>query len=163
MKKFGAYISALVCALALFTAACQERPKTAADFGTVFPMKISQKSFGARVACHEPEKAKGLMFVKSLPEDETMLFVNSVPSRAAYWMKNTSIALDIGFFDSNGILTEVKSLYPHNLDTVYSSRGDILYCLEANAGWFSKNGIKSGDKLDMELLKSAIDARLGRE
>ena len=76
-------------------------------------------------------------------------------------MKNTEIPLDLGFFDSNGLLTEVKSLFPFNLDSVQSSRSDILYCVETNAGWFKKNNIKAGDSLDIDALRAAISRRKG--
>ena len=88
-----------------------------------------------------------------------MVFVYDTPTQASFWMKNTLIPLDIGFFDKNGILTEVKKLYPQNLDAVKSSRNDILFCIEMNAGWFDKNNVKSSAKLDMKKLSDAISAR----
>ena len=99
------------------------------------------------------------MFRESLAENNAMVFVYDTPTQASFWMKNTFIPLDIGFFDKNGVLTEVKKLYPQNLDSVQSSRSDILYCIEMNAGWFKKNNVKSSAKLDMQKLNQAISAR----
>ena len=88
-----------------------------------------------------------------------MLFAYDIPQKASFWMKNTLIDLDIGFFTADGTLTQVKRMYANNLDSVSSARSDIAYCLEMKAGWFERNGITPPAKLDMPLLKKAVDAR----
>ncbi|PWM29952.1 MAG: DUF192 domain-containing protein [Verrucomicrobia bacterium] len=163
MKTFRTICAiAAVAAAAVFSASCSPQPPAPAPFEALFPMRIGQKSFLARVACSDGEKAQGLMFVKSLPQDRGMLFVYRAPQRASFWMKDTFIALDIGFFDKDGILLGVEKLYPHNLDPVRSAGDNVAYCLETNAGWFGKNGIKSGDRLDKALVDAAIAARTGK-
>ncbi|MBQ2722111.1 MAG: DUF192 domain-containing protein, partial [Opitutales bacterium] len=126
---------------------------------TLFDLSINNVPFKAQIAVFDSEKMRGLMFRESLPENNGMVFVYDTPTQASFWMKNTLIPLDIGFFDKNGILTEVKKLYPQNLDAVKSSRNDILFCIEMNAGWFDKNNVKSSAKLDMKKLSDAISAR----
>ena len=113
----------------------------------------------ARIADTPEKQEKGLMFVKELPENEGMLFVFEQDEEQAFWMKNTLIPLDIGFVDASGTLTEVKKLYPQNLDSVKSSRSDIAYCIEANAGWFAKNRVGVSAKLDLSKLEKALKAR----
>jgi len=130
-----------------------------AGFDTYFPMKLSEKEFQAQLAIEPAEKARGLMFRESLPEDGGMLFAYDIPQKASFWMKNTLIDLDIGFFTADGTLTQVKRMYANNLDSVSSARSDIAYCLEMKAGWFERNGITPPAKLDMPLLKKAVDAR----
>lgn len=159
MRKFLTYAPAVLL-FALVSCAPQSPKNSATDtFDTYYEMQIGAKKFRAKLAIFDIEKARGLMFVDSLAPDDSMLFVNDIPQRVAYWMKNTNIPLDIGFFDKNGILLEVKKLYPHNLNSVPSSRDDVMYCLETNAGWFEKNGIASSSKLNMELLNAAIKKR----
>ncbi len=165
MKSFRTICAIAIAAIAAALAASCSRQQPApaqAPFEALFPMRVGQKSFLARLACSDGEKAQGLMFVKSLPQDHGMLFVYQTPQRASFWMKNTFIALDIGFFDKDGILLGVEKLYPHNLDPVRSAGDNVVYCLEANAGWFEKNGVKSGDRLDKALLDAAIAARTGK-
>ena len=99
------------------------------------------------------------MFRESLAENCGMVFVYQNPIKASFWMKNTLIPLDLAFFDKDGVLTEVKKLYPQNLDSVSSARADILYCIEMNSGWFERNKISSSAKLDMKKLVDAINAR----
>ena len=126
---------------------CRDTPPKPAAFDTEFEMSVGGKPFKAEIALSDAEKAKGLMFRESLAENGGMIFVYDTPQ------------LDLALFTADGTLVEVKKLYPNNLDPVKSARGDILYCLEMNAGWFSKNSIFPPAKLDMAKLKSAIDAR----
>ena len=152
--------SFLACAaLAALSACAQKDGQTPAGFDTYFDMSVGGIAFRAQMAVKDVEKMRGLMFRDSLGENDGMMFVYQTPSKASFWMKNTYIPLDLAFFDKNGVLTEVKKLYPQNLDSVVSARSDILYCLEMNSGWFEKNKISSGDKLDAEKLKKALKAR----
>ena len=151
----------IVSALAVISlTACKDKNNTESKtIDTLFDLSVGGVPFKAQVAVSDSEKMRGLMFRESLPENNAMVFVYDTPTRASFWMKNTFIPLDIGFFDKNGVLTEVKKLYPQNLDSVQSSRSDILYCIEMNAGWFEKNNVKSSAKLDMQKLNQAISAR----
>lgn len=157
-KVFPALAAA---ALALMLYACNEKTHKieSMPFATHFDMEVGGKPFKAQVAVYDDEKARGLMFRRELEEDSGMFFIYDVPVQASFWMKNTLIPLDIGFFDADGTLTEVKSMYPNNLNSVRSSRSDIVYCLEMNAGWFKDNGVFPPAKLDMQKLKDAVEAR----
>ena len=151
---------ALVCLCSVFIfTACNDTNKKQTTIDTLFDLSINNVPFKAQIAVFDSEKMRGLMFRESLPENNGMVFVYDSPTQASFWMKNTLIPLDIGFFDKNGVLTEVKKLYPQNLDAVKSSRSDILFCIEMNAGWFDKNNVKSSAKLDMKKLSDAISAR----
>ena len=147
-----------LCSVFIFTA-CNDTNKKQTTIDTLFDLSINNVPFKAQIAVFDSEKMRGLMFRESLPENNGMVFVYDSPTQASFWMKNTLIPLDIGFFDKNGVLTEVKKLYPQNLDAVKSSRSDILFCIEMNAGWFDKNNVKSSAKLDMKKLSDAISAR----
>ncbi len=149
------------CAVLSALAACSEQPaqSAAASPETYFDMEIGGVPFRAQLAVSDAEKMRGLMFRESLGENDAMIFVYAAPQRASFWMKNTLIPLDIGFVDAEGTLTEIKKLYPQNLDSVRSSRSDIFYCIEANAGWFAKNRVGVSSKLDISKLEKALKAR----
>ena len=132
-------------------------------FDTIFEIPVGSKILKAEIAITAPEKAQGLMFRKSLGTDNGMIFVLANPQQASFWMKNTEIPLDIAFIDKTGTITEIKKLYPFNLNSVKSTRSDIHFCIETNAGWFSKNNIGVGDKIDMQKLKTALNARSKKE
>ncbi len=93
-----------------------------------------------------PVKHKvGLMFRKSLKKDRGMLFIFDYPQILSFWMKNTLIPLDIGFFDENKRLFEVFSMKPKS-NRVYSSSNRAKYALEVNRGWFKKSNIAFGSR-----------------
>jgi uncharacterized protein len=91
------------------------------------------------VASTPDEQQKGLMFRENLAENEGMLFTFNQPQQASFWMANTAIPLDVGFFTTDGNLREVYALKPFDLNSVKSERKDIQYALEVNRGWFERH------------------------
>jgi uncharacterized membrane protein (UPF0127 family) len=62
-------------------------------------------------------------------------------------MKNTPHPLSIAYIDSNGIIADILDMTPFSEATVSSTRS-VRYALEVPQGWFKKNGIKEGDKVE---------------
>lgn len=130
--------------------------------------KVGNKKFFAYVADDEQKRAQGLMFIEKLPEDTGMLFIFEAEQSLGFWMKNTLIPLNIGFFDAKGILVDQQEMKPAeslmSLDIpTYRSLKPGSFALEMNKGWFTKNGIKNGAKLTLisksksALLKSKLN------
>ncbi|QHJ13242.1 hypothetical protein FX988_03503 [Paraglaciecola mesophila] len=92
------------------------------------------------------QRAMGLMYRKTLCGQCGMLFKFSGSKKASMWMQNTFLALDVAFITSDGVITDIKPMQPHDLTSVGASQA-VLYALEMNQGWFAKNGIKVGDKM----------------
>jgi uncharacterized membrane protein (UPF0127 family) len=63
----------------------------------VLKTETGDHSFDIEVATTDQDRALGLMFRRSLPENAGMLFLYDPPQPAAMWMKNTLIPLDIVF------------------------------------------------------------------
>jgi uncharacterized membrane protein (UPF0127 family) len=79
-----------------------------------------------------PEKReKGLMNRASLPAGHGMLFVYEDDGPRSFWMKNTSIPLDICFLDGDMKVRSVGRGIPHSLKDV---TGTGRYVLEVNHG-----------------------------
>ena len=119
-------------------------------------VEINGQAIEIQIAFKQHELSKGLMHRSSMGENRGMLFFYDPPKQMSFWMQNTKIPLDIGYFTSDGILREIYPMYPMDLRSVKSQRSDILMALEMNQGWYAKNGIKPGDSLDLESLKSAL-------
>lgn len=134
----------------------RQAPKTAEDR---FAIKIGSRTVQMQLAVLPEEMQRGLMFRKSLGADEGMLFVFTSPQQMSFWMRNTTLALDIGYLDASGALREIYPLYPLDERSVSSRARDLQYALEMNQGWFQKNGVKPGDKLDLTVLREALRAR----
>lgn len=108
-------------------------------------IKIKNKILNIEIADTNKKKIKGLMYRRHLPWNSGMLFVYTSERILHFWMKNTYIPLDIGFFNKNKILVTVKNMKPLN-ETSVSSEVPVKYALEVNKGWFKKNNIRKGSK-----------------
>lgn len=96
------------------------------------------------IADDPDERAQGLMFRESLPENSGMLFVYTEDHIAGFWMKDTLIPLSIAFVTADGTIIDIQDMKP---ETTESHRPPDLYrnAIEANQGWFERNGIAVGD------------------
>jgi len=161
LKKNRSVIIQLICFGILTLPACRtENPSSQTGGADMrFDIKLGRKTIHVRLACAEKERQQGLMNVKSMPENEGMIFLGRKAEQQGFWMKNTLIPLDIGYFTGDGILREIHPMYPRNTDPVRSRRNDIRYALEMNQGWFRKNGLVPGMKLDLEDLEAALKTR----
>ncbi|MBI2517358.1 MAG: DUF192 domain-containing protein [Opitutae bacterium] len=137
-------------------AAKDAAPKTAEDR---FALKVGDATVQAQVAALPDELQRGLMYRSSMGRDEGMLFVFTTTQQMGFWMRNTTLPLDIGYFDSNGELKEIYPMYPLDERTVTSRSRDIQFCLEMNQGWFKDRGVKPGAKLDLKAVAAALTAR----
>jgi uncharacterized protein len=68
------------------------------------------------------------------------------PSQQCFWMKNTLLPLSVAFVADDGTIVNIDEMKPQTLDSHCSAR-PVRYVLEMNTGWFSKKGLKAGQKL----------------
>ena len=66
---------------------------------------------------------------------------------ASFWGKNTYIPLDIAFVANDGTIIDIKKITPMSTKRVCST-DSCMMAIETNAGFFKKNGITEGDKID---------------
>jgi uncharacterized membrane protein (UPF0127 family) len=105
------------------------------------------KEIDIEVALSRKEKETGLMFRKSMPEDQGMLFVFETGELRGMWMKNTFISLDILFINENHEIVAIyKSTEPLSTSPMYSY-GEAVFVVEVVAGFCDKYGIKVGDRI----------------
>ncbi len=99
------------------------------------------------IAETEAEQEQGLMFRQAIEENTGMLFIFSHSRMAAFWMKNTEIALDLLYLDKDGQIVQiVEGMQPHDL-TMHPSNRPVLAALELAAGMVEKHKIQVGDEL----------------
>jgi len=101
------------------------------------------------VARTEQERARGLMFRRSLAPDAGMLFAMPADDDWAFWMKNTLIPLDLIYADRDGVVVGViEDARP--LDEASRRVGKpSRYVLEVNGGWCRKHGVGAGARLTL--------------
>ena len=111
-------------------------------------VELKGKRFAIEVADDDAERARGLMFRDEMPADHGMLFVHDRQELQAYWMKNTKIALDILYFDSERrLVSQQRDVPPCSAGDMcppYPSSGPARYVLELNAGQAEKLGLQDG-------------------
>ena len=154
--RWGVSLLILSCIAFSLTGCSEEAKAEHAPPNQWFEIQLGDKNIDVQIAYKQAEMAKGLMHRTSMGDNQGMIFFYDPPKQMSFWMRNTKIALDIGFFTSDGILSEVYPMYPMDETSVKSRRNDLLIALEMNLGWFAKNGIKPGDSFNLEMLKNAL-------
>lgn len=154
----------LLILLALACVACQptETPLEPANSQTYFPISIGGSELQLQLALNSAEQQKGLMHRDSLAKDHGMLFLFAQPDKRGFWMRNTRIPLDIGYFDASGKLLEVHKLFPYDETSVNSSSEEVLIAVETNRGWYAAHDVQPGDRIDMAALLTALERRKHR-
>ena len=140
--------------------ACQPigAPIETATSPTYFPISVGGSELQLQLALKPAEQQKGLMYRESLDNDHGMLFLFDRPDKRGFWMRNTRIPLDIGYFDSSGQLLEIHKLFPYDETAVNSRSREVLIAVETNRGWYAANGIQVGDRIDMSSLAFALES-----
>lgn len=131
-----------VCLFALVVVSCSSVDKV--------DLKVGSNVLRTEVVYKPEDRQKGLMNREILGENEGMIFVFEKEDKVSFWMKNTSIPLSIAYINKQGKILEIYDLKPFSLEAVQSKRSSILYALEVNRGYFSKNDISVGDIIDLE-------------
>ena len=128
MNRYIAILAALVCCIGSVGAAdCKEgHVRLSGSWGSA--------KFQVEVMDDEAERARGLMHRPQLDKFSAMLFVYERERPLSFWMKNTLIALDILFFDSQGRLVNIRADAIPGDETPLRSTGPAQYVLEINAG-----------------------------
>lgn len=104
-----------------------------------------QASFTVEVADDNQERAKGLMFVDTMPTLAGMLFVYERPQSVSFWMKNTLIPLDMLFAAPDGEILKIhENAVPGDLTPIPGGDG-VQMVLEINGGLSRRLGVVAGD------------------
>ena len=114
-------------------------------------VELDGARYQVELATNDETRARGLMFRDQMQADHGMLFVHDREEMQAYWMKNTKIALDILYFDSQRkLVSQQRDVPPCSAGDMcppYPSGGPARYVLELNAGQAEKLQLKDGTEL----------------
>lgn len=79
--------------------------------------------FKVWVAGNDARREQGLMYVKSLPADQGMLFVFEQAEILTFWMKNTFIPLDLLYIGTDGRVVRIaENAVPFSLAAIPSGK-----------------------------------------
>ena len=106
----------------------------------------------------DEERAKGLSFRSDLKQYSGLLFdFKDQNKQPIFWMKDTSIPLDIIWIKNDKIVKINANVQPEKSDTLeknyklYKAPSIIDYVLEVNGNWCDQNGISVGDSVSFFL------------
>jgi uncharacterized protein len=113
----------------------------------VTPLTLpSGKVLQVEVMVEDADRAMGLMFRPSLPEDRGMLFVFEALDFHGIWMKNCKFPIDILWLDADLRIVHVQEAAPpcpkqlEDRCPVYSPLRKATYVVELNAGQARREG-----------------------
>ena len=109
--------------------------------------KTGVHAFSVEIADTEPEREKGLMFRKELPEGHGMLFDFHREQEVGFWMQNTYISLDMIFIRGDGRILRIAENTEPLSTRIIPSGGPVRAVLEVIAGTAEKLGIAPGDRV----------------
>lgn len=93
------------------------------------------------------EQQTGLMYRKSLEEDQGMLFLYPSEAVRSFYMKNTYIPLDIIFYNKDSAVVSFQENAKPLDETSLPSEAPAQFILELNAGKAKQWNIEVGDKI----------------
>ena len=111
------------------------------------------KTISLELARTELQRSTGLMNRKNIGEDNGMIFIFDNESILNFWMKDTSIPLDIIFLNKDYNIVNIKTMQPclENSCISYSSEVESKYAIEVNEGFTKQNNISIGQKVIINL------------
>jgi uncharacterized membrane protein (UPF0127 family) len=120
-------------------------------------LEIASKSgvhtFAVEIAVTDEERARGLMYRRSLPESYGMLFDFKRDQEVTMWMRNTYVSLDMIFIQSDGRIRRIAENTETESDKIISSGGPVRAVLEVVAGTAKKLGLEAGDRVASQILR----------
>jgi len=151
-------IKRLVCAvLFVMAAVCLVVPSPAARGAEQQTLEIASKTgvhvFAVELAVTDEERARGLMFRRSVPDAYGMLFDFKRDQEVTMWMRNTYVSLDMIFIQSDGRIRRIAENTETESDKIISSAGPVRAVLEVVAGTARKLGIEPGDRVATPILR----------
>lgn len=151
----------LLLLLALLLAGCNSKNgRRTIETGTEFtkegtltfvqPDGSPIKTIDIEIAETEEERARGLMFRRSMGYDRGMLFIFEEPDKDGFWMKNTPMPLDIVFVAPDSQIVSIakrttpfseESIQPHALKQ---------FVVEVRAGFADRFGLTDSTRIRWE-------------
>jgi uncharacterized membrane protein (UPF0127 family) len=148
-KRFaalGRVLAGILLELVALACAASLRPAMAVETQILeIASKTGVHSFVVELATTEAERARGLMYRKSLPAGRGMLFDFDRDQPVAMWMKNTYVSLDMIFIRSDGRIARIAEHTQPLSERIIPSGSPVRAVLEVVGGTAARLGIAPGD------------------
>lgn len=115
-------------------------------------LKVKNLEIIAEIVEDDYSRAKGLMFRENLPDNQGMLFIFENEAPRHFWMKNTTLSLDILYLDASlNIVSIHKNTTPLS-EQLYPSGKPAMYVIEVRAGFTDQYQVNIGHSVSYQLL-----------
>ena len=103
--------------------------------------------FSVWIADTAARQTQGLMFVRDLPADRGMLFIETAARPMTFWMKNTYIELDMLFIAADHRIVKIAARAPPLSLATINSDAPVIAVLEIKGGEAARRGIRIGEQV----------------
>ncbi|MFM1881091.1 MAG: hypothetical protein RLZZ344_1325 [Pseudomonadota bacterium] len=149
--RFLTWILVLLLGLWLITTlsrqAFGQSSSIAQEGSTGVRLTIKGVSMSAELADTPERRARGLMYRTDLGANAGMLFIFDRADRHCMWMRNTPLPLSVAFADAAGRIINIADMTPFT-ETAHCASSPATFALETRQGWFSRNHLGPGDRLE---------------
>jgi uncharacterized membrane protein (UPF0127 family) len=148
-RLFG--IAAVLCLGYLITSSASGEADELLDLASFAQSSVDigktphPQHFDVWVADTPERQTQGLMYVRDLPAGRGMLFLEPQAKGAAFWMKNTYVALDMLFIGPDHRIVKIAArAAPLSLEVI-TSDAPVIAVLEIKGGEAQRRGIQVGE------------------
>ncbi len=120
-------------------------------------VRVNDVPIVVEIARSVTAREQGLKHRTDLASGTGMLFVYPEPGILRFWMRDTPVDLDIGFFDLDGRLINIRRMQALDDRTFHESDRPALYALEVPRGWFAEHAISPGAELTLPVQHAPTD------
>lgn len=151
-KQFLLVLTSLFLVFASTTGVCSAKVPLA---------RFGNNTVKLEVADTKEKIERGLMYRRSIEEENGMVFLFHPSSVVRFWMFHCFISLDM-IFINNGRIVKISHDVPPCKETdpqlcpLYPSEGTVAVTevVEVKAGYCKRHGVKEGDTVKFEFLNS---------
>jgi hypothetical protein len=101
------------------------------------------------IAATRAERTRGLANRDALASDRGMLFLISERG-PGFWNKDVAFPLSVAFVSRCGVIVDIQHMAAGSL-AVHDTPAPFRFGLEVNQGWFERNSIGVGSRLQLPL------------
>jgi uncharacterized membrane protein (UPF0127 family) len=144
-RVFPVFVALVALAFLVWAGAVE---RAAADTQTLeIASKTGVHVFAVEMAATDEQRSRGLMFRRSLPAGQGMLFDFKQDQVITMWMRNTYVSLDMIFIRNDGTIARIAENTEPLSERIISSGAPVRAVLEVVAGTVRRLGLAPGDRV----------------
>ena len=121
---------------------------------SLYSIRVGSTNLMAEVAETNTEKARGLSFRESLPQNQGLIFLFDTAEKYQFWMKDMRFPIDIIWIGSDKTVVDITpNLDPNTYPKLFAPKEPAMYVLETNTSFAQTHGIHIGDSVDISSIQ----------